>query len=58
MIDIQLLFYFQRWNAPFITLEEEFNIITHPVSSNNPEGNSVVLMDEGNLMSLALFYQK
>ncbi|XP_077290114.1 nuclear factor I isoform X5 [Arctopsyche grandis] len=35
-----------RWNAPFITLEEEFNIITHPVSSNNPEGNSVVLMDE------------
>lgn len=35
-----------RWNAPFL-MEEDFNMITHPVSNNNPETNSVILMDEG-----------
>ena len=35
-----------RWNNPFL-LEEDFNMITHPVSNNNPESNSVILMEEG-----------
>lgn len=36
-----------RWNPPLL-LEEDFNMITHPVSNNNPETNSVILMEEGN----------
>ncbi|XP_026472637.1 nuclear factor 1 A-type isoform X2 [Ctenocephalides felis] len=38
-----------RWNPPFITLEEDFGMMTHgqmPISSNNPDTNSVILMDE------------
>lgn len=41
-----------RWNPPFITLEEDFGMMTHgqmPISSNNPDTNSVILMDEGRL---------
>lgn len=33
-----------RWNNPFL-LDEDFSMITHP--SNNPETNSVILMEEG-----------
>ncbi|XP_070494567.1 nuclear factor 1 X-type isoform X2 [Chironomus tepperi] len=32
-----------RWNNPFL-LEEDFNMMTHPVSNNNPD--SVILMEE------------
>ncbi|XP_059608774.1 nuclear factor 1 X-type isoform X2 [Phlebotomus argentipes] len=34
-----------RWNAPFL-LEEDFGMITHPVSNNTPEANTVILMEE------------
>ncbi|XP_055692200.1 nuclear factor 1 X-type isoform X2 [Lutzomyia longipalpis] len=34
-----------RWNAPFL-LEEDFSMITHPVSNNAPEANTVILMEE------------
>ncbi|XP_055385484.1 nuclear factor 1 A-type isoform X2 [Condylostylus longicornis] len=34
-----------RWNPQFL-MEEDFGMITHPVSSNNPEVNSVILMEE------------
>lgn len=43
-----------RWNAPFL-LEEDFNMITHPVSNNNPEANSVILMEEGENQDFILF---
>lgn len=33
-----------RWNSQFL-LEEDLNMISHPVSSNNP----VILMEEGNV---------
>jgi hypothetical protein len=33
-----------RWNNPFL-LEEDFNMMSHPVSNNNPD--SVILMEEG-----------
>lgn len=33
-----------RWNNPFL-MEEDFGMMTHPVSSNNPD--SVILMEEG-----------
>ncbi|XP_044741746.1 nuclear factor 1 X-type isoform X2 [Chrysoperla carnea] len=36
-----------RWNAPpYITLEEDFNIVPHSVAPNTSEANTVVLMDE------------
>lgn len=35
-----------RWNAPYL-LDEDFSMINHPVSGNNPEANSVILMEEG-----------
>lgn len=36
-----------RWNPPFL-LEEDLNMMTqHPISSNNPVSNSVILMEEG-----------
>lgn len=38
-----------RWNNPFM-LEEDFSMITHPVSNNNPETNSVILMEEGRVL--------
>ncbi|XP_055922013.1 nuclear factor 1 X-type isoform X1 [Eupeodes corollae] len=34
-----------RWNAPFM-MEEDFNMITHSISNNNPESGSVILMEE------------
>lgn len=33
-----------RWNNPFL-MEEDFGMMTHPVSSNHPD--SVILMEEG-----------
>ena len=33
-----------RWNNPFL-MEEDFGMMSHPVSSNNPD--SVILMEEG-----------
>lgn len=44
-----------RWNNPFL-LEEDFSMITHPVSSNNPESNSVILMEEGLVRDLMWFH--
>jgi hypothetical protein len=36
-----------RWNNPFL-LEEDFTMMTQ--SSNNPENNSVILMEEGEFL--------
>lgn len=36
------LLFVYRWNAPFPTLEEEFNIMTAPSGPDN-----VVLLDDG-----------
>ncbi|KAF2903492.1 hypothetical protein ILUMI_02682 [Ignelater luminosus] len=37
-----------RWSTPLFTLDQEdFSMITHPVSGSNPETNTVILMDEG-----------
>jgi nuclear factor I, invertebrate len=38
-----------RWNNPFL-LEEDFTMMTQ--SSNNPENNSVILMEEGEFLFL------
>ncbi|XP_037925626.1 nuclear factor 1 X-type isoform X2 [Hermetia illucens] len=46
-----------RWNAPFL-MEEDFNMITHPVSNNNPETNSVILMDEAEHSSTARYSEE
>jgi hypothetical protein len=35
-----------RWNNPFM-MEEDFNMMSHPVSNSNAETNSVIMMDEG-----------
>lgn len=41
-----------RWNPPFI-LEDDFNsMITHPVSNNNPDTSSVILMEEGKFFEI------
>lgn len=36
-----------RWNNPFL-LEEDFSMMTN--SNNNPEINSVILMEEGQVL--------
>lgn len=36
-----------RWNSQ-LYLEDDFNMITHPVTNNTSEGNSVILMEDGN----------
>lgn len=36
-----------RWSTPLFTLDQEdFSMVTHPVSGSNPEGNTVILMDD------------
>ncbi|KAL5287889.1 NFIB family protein [Megaselia abdita] len=35
-----------RWNPPFL-MEEDFGMITHPVTGNPVEPNSVILMEDG-----------
>lgn len=37
-----------RWSAPLFALDQEdFNMITHPVTGANAETNTIILMDEG-----------
>lgn len=38
-----------RWNAPFISLDEDYNMITPLMSGNgnNPEASAGTLMDDG-----------
>ncbi|KAK4871717.1 hypothetical protein RN001_015841 [Aquatica leii] len=36
-----------RWSTPLFTLDQEdFSMITHPVSGSNPEAGTVILMDD------------
>lgn len=36
-----------RWSTPLFTLDQEdFSMITHPVSGSNPETGTVILMDD------------
>lgn len=36
-----------RWSTPLFTLDQEdFSMITHPVSGSNPDTSTVILMDD------------
>lgn len=45
-----------RWTAPFITLDQEdFNMMSHQVTTGGTEPNAVILMDEGTYKSTLPF---
>lgn len=47
-----------RWTTtPFITLDQEdFNMMTHPVNASNTEPNAIILMDEGKVFEMLLYF--
>lgn len=43
-----------RWSAPLFALDQEdFNIITHPITGSSSEANTIILMDEATAVSTA-----
>lgn len=43
-----------RWSAPLFALDQEdFNMITHPVTGSGSEANTIILMDEATAVSAA-----
>lgn len=41
-----------RWNTPLFTLDQEdFSMITHPVTGTNADSNTIILMDEATAAS-------
>lgn len=44
-----------RWNPPFL-MEEDFGMITHPVTGNPVEPNSVILMEDGEFLNYKIIY--
>lgn len=43
-----------RWSAPLFTLDQEdFSMITHPVSGSNAESNTIILMDDASAAASA-----
>uniref|UniRef100_A0A1A9WWW8 CTF/NF-I domain-containing protein n=1 Tax=Glossina brevipalpis TaxID=37001 RepID=A0A1A9WWW8_9MUSC len=35
-----------RWNPPFLSMEDDFNMMSHTLSSTNPEATPVILMED------------
>lgn len=35
-----------RWNPPFLSIEDDFNMMGHTLTSTNPEATPVILMED------------